>query len=240
MNDQRPLRVQRRRGVPRAAALVASAAAGLIATAEIASHWKTVFEHMGWPGSAGTAPMATAGSAPGANGGTVQTITGNVAQDNSRNMILYNTAFRVEVVRATDDAPDAKRELRDNILSVLDGLVGAQPQSLSGEQARALGQRLGTILDEAPISSYRLDGREFALRAGMAYYLPDGDDSVAFLGPAKDGTPDAIAIRRNGRESVMGIGAVREFRRGAQTCRLLLHEVRPNFEAAIFSYACRP
>ena len=36
--------------------------------------------------------------------GTVQTVTGNVAQDYSRNVVLYNNAFRVEVVRATEEA----------------------------------------------------------------------------------------------------------------------------------------
>lgn len=110
---------------------------------------------------------------------------------------------------------------------------------MSAEQARVLGQRLGAVLDQVPISSYRLRGREFTLRMGAAYYLPDGDDSIAFLGPAKDGTPQAIAIRRNGRASTMAVGAVREFRRGAETCRLLLHDIEVNFSAAMFSYACR-
>ena len=56
--------------------------------------------------------------------GTVQTVTGNVAQDYSRNLVLYNNAFRVEVVRATDEASAAKQQLRDEILNVLDGLIG--------------------------------------------------------------------------------------------------------------------
>lgn len=143
-------------------------------------------------------------------------------------------------MRATDSASDTKRQLRDDILSVLDDLVGAEgARSLSPEQARALGQKLGIILDEAPISPYRLQGREFTLRTGTAYYLPGGDDSIAFIGPPADGAANAIAIRRNGRESTMAVGAVREFRQGAETCRLLLHEVSADFSAAMFSYACR-
>ena len=185
-------------------------------------------------GAEGSRPAA------GATGGSVQTITGDFSQDNSRNIALYNTAFRVEVVRATDAASAPKRELRDDILSVLDGLVAAEAtQPMSAEQSRALGQRLGVILDQAPISPYRLYGREFTLRPGTAYYLPDGDDSIAFLGPAKDGAANAIAIRRNGRQSTMAVGAVREFRHGAGTCRLLLHEVSADVSAAMFSYACR-
>ena len=113
--------------------------------------------------------------------GTVQTVTGNVAQDYSRNLMLYNNAFRVEVVRATDEASAAKQQVRDQILTVLDGLVGeVGARSLSDEQARTLGRRLGTILDAAPISPYQLQAREFTLKPGTAYFLPGGADSFTY------------------------------------------------------------
>jgi hypothetical protein len=171
--------------------------------------------------------------------GTVQTVTGNVAQDYSRNVVLYNNAFRVEVVRATDEASAAKRQLRDQILNVLDGLVGqAGAPSLSPEQARTLGQQLGKILDAAPISPYQLQAREFTLKPGTAYFLPGGDDSFTYVGPAKDGGANRITVRRNGRESAMPVGGVRLFRRGQETCRLLLHEVAADSSTAMFSYSC--
>jgi hypothetical protein len=73
--------------------------------------------------------------------GTAQTVTGNVAQDYSRNLVLYNNAFRVEVMRATDEASATKRQVRDQILTVLDGLVGqVGARSLSDEEARTLGR----------------------------------------------------------------------------------------------------
>ena len=229
---------QRRRGVVRVAGWGATAAAALVALAETLGAWDSLLAHA-WPWGAAP-PLTGAASGLGADGeaGSVRTITGDVWQNNSRNVFLYNTAFRVAVTRATDDASAPRQELRDELLSVLDGLVGAD-QPLSAEQAQALGQRLGTVLDQAPLSSYRLNGGEFTLRPGKAFYLPDGDDSIALVGPAADGAPDAIAIRRNGRQSTMAVGAVREFRRGAETCRLLLHEIAPDFSAATFSYACR-
>jgi hypothetical protein len=172
--------------------------------------------------------------------GTAQTLTGNVAQDYSRNLVLYNNAFRVEVVRATDEASAAKRQLRDEILTIFDGLVGdLGTRSLSHEHARTLGQQLGTILDSAPISPYQLQAREFTLKPGTAYFLPGGDDSFAYVGPAKDGAGHTVTVRRNGRESAMAVGAVRLFRRGRESCTLLLHELAADSSAATFSYDCR-
>jgi hypothetical protein len=166
-------------------------------------------------------------------------VTGNVAQDYSRNLILYNNAFRVEVVRATDAASAAKQQLRDQILAVLDGLVGeAGARALSHEQARTLGQQLGAILDAAPVSPYQLQAREFTLRPGTAYFLPGGDNSLTYVGPAKDGTAHTITVRRNGRESAMPVGGIKLFRHGTESCRLLLHEVAADFSAATFSYSC--
>jgi hypothetical protein len=96
------------------------------------------------------------------------------------------------------------------------------------------------ILDAAPVSPYQLQAREFTVKPGTAYFLPGGDDSFTYVGPAKDGPAHTITVRRNGRESAMPVGAVRLFRRGRETCRLLLHEVAADFSAATFSYACRP
>ena len=156
------------------------------------------------------------------------------------NILLYNRVFRVELVRATDDAPAPTQRLRDDLLEVLDGLVAdVEARRLSAEQARSLGRRLGAILEEAPISAYQLHGRECTLRPGAAWLLPGGDDSITFVGPARDDEPNAVSIRRNGRESTMTVGAVREFRRGSETCRLLLHEVAADASAATFSWSCR-
>jgi hypothetical protein len=226
-----------RRGVISRAGWATTAAAAVVAAAEIVVNWNALLTQV-WPqDTTGTTPHVAVGVAAGANDSPARTLIGDVTQDNSRNVFLYNTAFRVAVVRATDDVTAPKRELRDDILKVLDGLIGAD-QPLSGEQAQALGQRLGVILDQAPVTTYRLQGREFTLPAGTAYYLPDGDDSIAVVGPAPDGTAHAIILRRNGRQSIMAVGAVREFRRGAETCRLLLHEIATDFSTATFSYAC--
>lgn len=238
-NRQSPVRPQLKREVVRVAGWGTSAVAGLIALAEILTGGDSLLSRV-WPwGDAASITEVASGIGAGASAGPVRTITGDVWQNNSKTVFLYNTAFRGAVARATGDVSEPKRALRDELLAVLDGLVGAD-QPLSAEQAQALGQRLGVILDQAPISSYRLDGGEFTLRPGKAYYLPDGDDSIALVGPAPNGAADAIAIRRNGRQSTMAVGAVREFRRGAETCRLLLHEIAPDVAAATFSYACHP
>ena len=217
----------------------AAASAAAIGSVDVAEQWKEVL--LGPREASGIAQDhgSRAEINRDATLGTVQTVTGNVAQDYSRNVVLYNNAFRVEVVRATGEASAAKQQLRDEILKVFDGLIGqVGARSPSHEQARALGQKLGTILEEAPISSYRLQARESTLAPGIAYFLPGGDDSFTYLGPAKDRAAHTILIRRNGRESAMPIGGVRSFRQGEESCRLLLHEVAADFATATFSYAC--
>ncbi len=233
------IRTVGRRSVLRALAWATTAVAAGLGSVEIAEQWKEVLLEPHHPASLAQDHGSSSEINRDATMGTVQTVTGNVAQDYSRNLVLYNNAFRVEVVRATDDASPAKRQVRDQILSVLDGLVDeVGTRSLSDEQARTLGRQLGTILDAAPISPYRLQAREFTLQPGTAYFLPERDDSFTFVGPAKDGAAHTITVRRNGRESTMTVGAVKLFRKGARTCRLLLHEVAADISAATFSYAC--
>ena len=236
MGEHKP--TGRWRSAIRALGWTAAASAAAIGSVEVAEQWKEVLlgrEASGIAQDHGSRAEINRD----ATLGTVQTVTGNVAQDYSRNVVLYNNAFRVEVVRATDEASAAKQHLRDEILKVFDGLIGeVGARSPSHEQARALGQKLGTILEEAPISPYRLQTREFTLAPGIAYFLPGGDDSFTYLGPAKDRAAHTILIRRNGRESAMPIGGVRMFRHGEKSCRLLLHEVGADFNAATFSYTC--
>ena len=172
--------------------------------------------------------------------GDVHTLAGNVTQDNSRNIVLYNNAFRLEVVRAAEAVSATRQQVRDDILGVLDSLMAnVDGHTLSSDKAAALGQRLGTILTDAPISAYQLNAREFTLAPGTAYFLPGGENSFAYQGPAPDGTANAILVLRNGRPSTMRVGAVREFRQGAESCRLLLHHVAADFSAATFSFDCR-
>lgn len=215
---------------------VTAAIAAVVGSVEVAEQWKEVLVAPSEPASLAQDHGSHAEINRDATLSTVQTVTGSVTQDYSRNVVLYNNAFRVEVVRATDEASPAKQQLRDEILTVLDGLVGGR--SLSSEQARTLGQQLGTILDAAPISPYQLQGTEFTLKPGTAYFLPKGNDSFTYVGPAKDSAPNTITVRRNGRETAMAVGALKLFRQGEDTCRLLLHEVKSDFSAATFSYAC--
>lgn len=232
-------RTERRRSVLRAFTWAVTAVAAGIGSVEVAEQWRDVLLGPRQPAGLALDHGSRAEINRDATLGTAQTVTGNVAQDYSRNLVLYNNAFRVEVVRATDEASATKRQVRDQILTVLDGLVGqVGARSLSDEQARTLGRRLGTILDEVPISPYRLESREFTLKPGTAYFLPGGDDSLTYVGPAKDGAAHTITVRRNGRESAMPVGATRQFRRGSESCRLLLHEVAADFSTATFSYSC--
>jgi hypothetical protein len=211
----------------------------VVASAEVADRWGEVLLGPRQPAGVTLDHGSGAEINRDATLGTVQTVTGNVAQDYSRNVVLYNNAFRVEVIRATDEASAAKQQLRDQILNVLDGLLGdTSAPSLSSERARTLGQQLGTVLDAAPISPYQLQAREFTLKPGTAYFLPGGDDSFTYVGPARDGAANTITIRRNGRESAMPVGGVRLFRHGQETCRLLLHEVAADSSTATFSYSC--
>src|SRR5512144_909917 len=229
----------RRRSVLRGFTWAMTAVAAGVGSVEVAGQWKEVLLGPGQPADLTQDHGSRAEINRDATLGTVQTVTGNVAQDYSRNLVLYNNAFRVKVVRATDEASAAKRQLRDEILTIFDGRVGELgTRSLSHEHARTLGQQLGTILDAAPISPYQLQAREFTLKPGTAYFLPGGDDSFAYVGPAKDGAANSITIRRNGRESEMPVGGVRLFRRGSESCRLLLHEVATDSSTATFSYSC--
>ncbi|MBK8173799.1 MAG: hypothetical protein IPK66_00410 [Rhodospirillales bacterium] len=215
---------------------VVAAIAGIV---DFAANWKQLESGPPAPPQVEQGPGGSADINREASVGTVQTLGGKVSQDFSKNVILYNNAFRVEVVRATDDASTENQRLRDDILSVLDGLLGAEPSGkLSADTARAMGQRLGAILDAVPISSYQLKGREFTLKPGNAWFLPNSDDSIAFVGPSENGDVNAITIRRNGRSSTMAVGATREFRQGAGTCRLLLHAIAADHASATFSYTC--
>lgn len=228
-----------RRSIKRALTWAAAAGTAVVASVEFAGPWLEMPPKPQKPAGLTVDHGSQAEINRGATLSTVQTVTGNVAQDYSRNVVLYNNAFRVEVVRATDEAPPANQQLRDDILKVLDGLVGeVGGRSLSAEQARTLGQQLGTILDAAPISPYQLQTREFTLKPGTAYLLPGGDDSFTYVGQAKDGGANTITVRRNGRESAMPVGGVRLFRRGSENCRLLLHEIAADSSAATFSYSC--
>ena len=184
-----------RRSIRRALTWAAAAGTAVVASVEFAGPWLEMPAKPQKPAGLTVDHGSQAEVNRGATLSTVQTVTGNVAQDYSRNLVLYNNAFRVEVVRATDEAPAAKQQLRDEILKVLDGLVGeVGARSLSQEQARTLGQRLGTILDAVPISPYQLQMREFTLKPGTAYFLPGGDDSFTYVGPAKDGAANTITV----------------------------------------------
>jgi hypothetical protein len=228
-----------RRSTRRAVTWAAAAVTAVVASAEVADRWGEVLLGPRQPAGLTLDHGSGAEINRDATLGTVQTVTGNVAQDYSRNLVLYNNAFRVEVVRATEEASAAKQQLRDQILNVIDGLVGeAGKRSLSPEEARTLDQQLGSVLDAAPISPYQLQAREFTLKPGTAYFLPSGDDSFTYVGPAKDGGANTITVRRNGRESAMPVGGVRLFRQGQETCRLLLHEVAADASTATFSYSC--
>jgi hypothetical protein len=233
-------RTIRRHSVFRVVTWAIAAVAAVAGSVEVVEPWREVLLGPRQPAGLTQDQGSRAEINRDASFGTVQTLTGNVAQDYSRNLVLYNNAFRVEVVRATDEASAAKRQLRDEILTIFDGLVGELgTRSLSHEHARTLGQQLGTILDSAPISPYQLQAREFTLKPGTAYFLPGGDDSFAYVGPAKDGEAHTVTVRRNGRESAMAVGAVRLFRHGRESCTLLLHEVAADSSAATFSYDCR-
>jgi hypothetical protein len=229
----------RRRSTRRALAWAAAVVTAAVASTGVVDQWGEVLLGPRQPAGLTLDHGSGAEINRDATLGTVQTVTGNVAQDYSRNVVLYNNAFRVEVVRATEEASAARQQLRDQILNVIDGLVGeAGKRSLSPEEARTLGQQLGTVLDAAPISPYQLQAREFTLKPGTAYFLPGGDDSFTYVGPTKDGGANTITVRRNGRESALPVGGVLLFRQGQVTCRLLLHEVAADASTATFSYSC--
>jgi hypothetical protein len=237
MDEENP--TSRQRSTRRVLTWAAAAVTAVVASTEVADQWGEVLVAPRQPAGLAQDHGSRAEINRDATLATVQTLTGNIAQDYSRNVVLYNNAFRVEVVRATKEASPAKQELRDQILNVIDDLVGETgKRSLSPEQARTLGQQLGTVLDAAPISPYQLQAREFTLKPGIAYFLPGADDSFTYVGPAKDGATNRITVRRNGREGAMPVGGVRLFRQGQESCRLLLHEVAADSSTATFSYSC--
>ncbi|MGF1639445.1 MAG: hypothetical protein ACFCUO_00690 [Rhodospirillales bacterium] len=160
-------------------------------------------------------------------------------QGSHNNTYLYNNAFRVEVVRRTGDVPAANRELRDKLLAVIEDLVGELDRDRAAPHAlQRLGERLGAIIEETPVSAYQLTGRQFTLAPGAAYFLPGGSNSLAYLGPATDGDPDEIAVMRDGRRVSMRIGSIRVFTQGDRTCRLVLHALARDRATATFSYTC--
>ncbi len=173
--------------------------------------------------------------------GDIGDVSGGVYQQNSRNTYLYNNEFRVEVIRRTDDSPIPNQELRDKLLLVIEGLVAAldRDEALPGA-LQDLGQTLGSIIEETPISGYQLTARQFTLEPGTAYFLPGGANSFAYLGTAAEDDPGSITVMRNGRRVSMRIGSIRIFAQGDQTCRLVLHEIAENHAAATFSYVCQP
>ena len=173
--------------------------------------------------------------------GEVGDVSGGIHQHASRNTYLYNNEFRVEVVRRTGDAPEANRELRDKVLAVIGDLVAAldRDQAAPGS-LQDLGQTLGSIIEETPISQYQLTTRQFTLAPGAAFFLPGGANSFAYLGPSSAEDPGAVTVMRNGRRVSMRIGSVRIFTQGDQTCHLVLHELAEKHAAATFSYTCQP
>ena len=173
--------------------------------------------------------------------GDIGDVSGGVSQHNSRNTYLFNNEFRVEVVRRTDDAPMVNRELRDKVLAVIEDLVVALDRGQAApESLQRLGQTLGSIIEQTPISQYQLTARQFTLAPGAAYFLPGGANSFAYLGPAAEDDPGVVTVMRNGRRVSMRIGSVRVFTQGDQTCRLVLHQIAEDYAAATFSYICRP
>jgi hypothetical protein len=156
-----------------------------------------------------------------------------------RNVFLFNNEFKLEVMRATTDAPTPKKQFRDKVLGVIEALVSSLAAGEPGEnQLQDLGKSLGTIIGDAPISSYQLTRGEFTLRPGTAYFLPGGGNSLALLGPYGADRPDAIYVRRNGRKVPMSIGSVRIFKIDGRTCTLMLHDVAHNYASATFSFSC--
>ena len=155
------------------------------------------------------------------------------------NVFLFNNEFKLEVMRATNEAATPKKQFRDKVLGVIESLVsGLAAGELGQEELQKLGKSLGTIIDDAPISSYQLTDGEFTLRPGTAYFLPGGGNSLAVVGPYGAERPDAIYVRRNGRKVPMGIGSVRIFKVDGRSCTLMLHDVAQNYASATFSFKC--
>jgi len=170
----------------------------------------------------------------------------NLKQDGGRpggsehsNVFLFSNEFKLEVMRATSEAPTPKKLFRDKVLGVIEALVsGLAAGELAEDELQKLGKSLGAIIDDAPLSKYHLTGGEFTLRPGTAYFLPGGENSLAVVGPYGAERPDAIYVRRNGRKVPMSIGSVRIFKIDGRTCTLMLHDVAQNYASATFSFSC--
>ncbi len=152
---------------------------------------------------------------------------------------LYRDRFRPSLLSRTSDVPDNKREFRDRVLNVVDALAAA----LTGAPATArnmqlLGESLGTLIRDAPLSPYQLNGESLSLRPGITYFLPGGTNSIALIGAYDLSYPGMIYVRKNGRKLAMSIGSVREFWQNGQRCRLILNEIAADFASATFSYLC--
>jgi hypothetical protein len=235
-------------------AWIVAAVATVVGSTQLIDQWTEVLVGAQKPVAASIEGGSSAEINRDATQSSIQTVTGSVAQDNSRHVHLYDSAFRVEVVRATDDVSAPKARLRDEVLAAVEGLVTAmgEDDGAAAEQVRALGRRLGQAIESAPVSSYQLTGREFTLEPGKAWFLPGGAGVIALLGPAEPepgdesaGAPErevadrAITLMRHGRRVQMRIGSIRVFRHQGETCELILHEIAPGHASASFSYACQ-
>lgn len=184
----------------------------------------------------GTASGAIADTAGGA---VAQAAGGTVTQDNSRRLILMNREFRLQVVRQTGQLTASRQEVRDRVLDVVDGLIGALSlEPIPPERIAALSRQLAETIATAPISPYHLTAHHFTLTPGAAFFLPDSAHSLALLGPVDPADPQQIAIKRDGRRVNMTIGAVYTYRDPERTCRLILHDIAAGFAAATFSFTC--
>jgi hypothetical protein len=171
--------------------------------------------------------------------GSLQAVSGQISQDNSKNIFLFKEGFEAEVVKSTSSMEAPRKDHRDRILAVMERLVTALSEKNSTVQdVRTVGDAFAKVIETAPLSAYRLTGTEFSIEPGTTYFLPDGDNVIAFLGAHDPADPDTIDIRKNGRKSAMSVGSLREFSQGDEQCRLILHEVAKNFTSAAFSYIC--
>lgn len=187
----------------------------------------------------GSADASGSGSASGGVGAASQDFHGEGSQDHSRRVNVFYNEFRLATMRSTDALPESKREHRDRVLDVIHDVLNAADDQQTGPDAPDdLGERLGTIIETAPLSRYQLTSREFTLEPGTAYFLPGGNDAVALVGPRDMNDPNSVYVRRNGRKTPMNVGSVWHFKQEDEECRLVLHEVAENFTSATFSYGC--
>jgi hypothetical protein len=157
----------------------------------------------------------------------------------TRNVFHFNNEFKLEVMRATTESAGAKKDFRDKVLGIIEALVsGLATGDLGESQIQGLGQSLGALIEDVPISKYQLTSREFTLRPGTAHFLPGGGHSLAVLEPYGSERPDTIYVRRDGRKVPMSIGSVRVFKQPGRACTLILHDLAQNYATATFSFSC--